>query len=345
LVYPAGHVLVHRFLSFLTSNGSNLRLAQQIYGLLYMCSVLFTCAIYRQAGSVPNYVLLLLPLSKRLHSLFMLRLFNDCWALVAVQAATLAYSNGLDDLGSVLFSAALSVKMSILLYVPGLVLVLLKRHGLLRTLRHGFRIALIQILVAIPFLRAYPWSYLASAFEFSRVFLYKWTVNWRFLSEEVFLSRTWALALLVGHLSALVAFASFKWCRKDGGVWIVLKRGLRRPTIPAGLTEVTADQFITILYTSNLIGILFARSLHYQFYSWYAQQVPFLLWRTRYPIALRIIILACIEYAWNVFPSTTTSSGLLVGSNLTLLLGIWFGFPEGKAKGYNKRSSKQKKNV
>ena len=43
----------------------------------------------------------------------------------------------------------------------------------------------------------------------------------------------------------------------------------------------------TVLYTSNLIGILFARSLHYQFYSWYALQLPFLACRTKYPVVVR----------------------------------------------------------
>jgi hypothetical protein len=45
----------------------------------------------------------------------------------------------------------------------------------------------------------------------------------------------------------------------------------------------------TILFTSNLIGILFARSLHYQFYAWYAQQLPFLVWRTPYPLVLKYV--------------------------------------------------------
>lgn len=32
-----------------------------------------------------------------------------------------------------------------------------------------------------------------------------------------------------------------------------------------------------LLFTSNLIGIICSRSLHYQFHSWYFHQIPFLL--------------------------------------------------------------------
>lgn len=49
----------------------------------------------------------------------------------------------------------------------------------------------------------------------------------------------------------------------------------------------TVSDVATIFFTSNLIGIIFARSLHYQFYSWYAQQLPFLAWRTRYPVLVK----------------------------------------------------------
>ena len=81
----------------------------------------------------------------------------------------------------------------------------------------------------------------------------------------------------------------------------------------------------TILFTSNLIGICFSRSLHYQFYSWYAQQVPFLLFHTPYPVWTRLLLMAVIEYGWNVFPSTNLSSAVLVCGNAFLLIGLWFG--------------------
>lgn len=39
-----------------------------------------------------------------------------------------------------------------------------------------------------------------------------------------------------------------------------------------------------------------------------------------------------IEYAFDTFPSTPLSSSVLVGANALLLVGIWFGYPEGKPR-------------
>ncbi|TFY76965.1 hypothetical protein EWM64_g7049 [Hericium alpestre] len=269
LVYPAGHVYIHQLLYNVTQSGEDLLSAQQIYAVF--------------AGTVPNWVLLLLPLSKRLHSIFVLRLFNDCWAVVLTQLSILAYVRGLDSIATLLFSAALSVKMSVFLYLPGILVVLFRRRGLVKTLRLLLAMASVQAVLALPFLREHPGPYLKNAFDLSRIFLYKWTVNWRFFSEDTFLNPVFARTLLLAHLSVLIIFGLTRWCQKDGGVLAVLLRGLRRPQQPPSLSPLLADETITILFTSNLIGILFARSLHYQFYSWYAWQVPFLAWKTRYP--------------------------------------------------------------
>lgn len=194
--------------------------------------------------------------------------------------------------------------MSVLLYLPGLLVILFKRRGLVSTMRHMLTIVATQALLAANFLDGDRWAYLRSSFDFSRVFLYKWTVNWRLIDEDTFLSPGWAKGLLIGHASVLVAFGLFRWCRPDGGVWPVLARGLRKPLRPAALAPLSADcesilptgafksvifeiDVATVFFTSNLIGIIFARSLHYQFYSWYAQQVPFLAWKTRYPFLVK----------------------------------------------------------
>ncbi|KAF5369448.1 hypothetical protein D9758_002671 [Tetrapyrgos nigripes] len=322
LVYPAGHVYIHNMLYEITNSGTNVQLAQHLYALLYLVSVTLTCAIYGKSRSVPNWLLLVLPLSKRLHSIFVLRLFNDCWSLVFVQSAILAFQSEMDGLGTILYSAALSVKMSAFLYLPGLLVILVKRHGILFTMRKLVNIFGIQTLLAYPFIQEDLWAYMHCAFDFSRVFLYKWTVNWRIVSEETFLSREFAKCLLIGHVVILVCFGLFRWCKSDGGVVTVLDRALRRLNRPAGLAPITPDYVATVLFTSNLIGILFARSLHYQFYSWYAQQVPFLVWKTKYPVFVKICLMLAVEYAWNVFPSTVLSSSVLLGSNLAIVLGL-----------------------
>jgi len=44
-----------------------------------------------------------------------------------------------------------------------------------------------------------------------------------------------------------------------------------------------------ILFTSNVLGIVFARSLHYQFYAWYAHQIVFLLWQSPFELFHRSV--------------------------------------------------------
>lgn len=135
----------------------------------------------------------------------------------------------------------MSVKMSVLLYLPGLLVILFIRGGLWFTLQNLTSIVGIQLLLAFPFLRENWRTYFHYSFDFSRAFLYKWTVNWRIVSEDTFLSSTWARGLFLGHLSVLICFGLFRWCTHDGGVASVLERGLRRPSLPAGLSPVTPN--------------------------------------------------------------------------------------------------------
>jgi alpha-1,3-mannosyltransferase len=137
-------------------------------------------------------------------------------------------------------SIALSVKMSVLLYFPAFLVVLVKQRGLATTIRLFLTILSVQGLIAHPFLLEYPLPYMKNAFDFGRIFLYKWTVNWRFLSEERFLNPKFAKALLVGHATVLIAFG-FRWCRTAGGAMAVLNRAIQRPNRPASPVPVTSE--------------------------------------------------------------------------------------------------------
>ena len=70
-----------------------------------------------------------------------------------------------------------------------------------------------QLLLSLPFLMENPLGYMNGAFDLGRQFMFKWTVNWRFLPEWLFLSRSFHLLLLSAHLLTLLLFALRRWKR------------------------------------------------------------------------------------------------------------------------------------
>jgi alpha-1,3-mannosyltransferase len=121
-------------------------------------------------------------------------------------------------------------------------------------------------------------SYTQKAFEFTRVFLYKWTVNWHFLPESWFVSQQLAVLLLLAHLMLLWSFANRRWFAEQG-LWEAgqsflcrsprdvksssAKKGINQPR-----SSLPAEEVLRMVFTANFVGIVCARSLHYQFYSW-----------------------------------------------------------------------------
>ncbi|KAF2298464.1 hypothetical protein GH714_023659 [Hevea brasiliensis] len=83
------------------------------------------------------------------------------------------------------------------------------------------------------------------------------------------------------------------------------------------------EHIMTMMFSGNFIGIFCARSLHYQFYSWYFYSLPYLLWRTPFPTLLRLILFVGVEFCWNVYPSNNFSSALLLFLHLVILWGQW----------------------
>lgn len=58
-----------------------------------------------------------------------------------------------------------------------------------------------------------------------------------------------------------------------------------------------------------------------QFYSWYFHTLPFLLWQTNFPVAVRLAVLCGVEFGFNVFPATPISSVVLQVIRFDLALG------------------------
>ena len=67
-------------------------------------------------------------LSKRLHSIYLLRLFNDCFAVAALFTAIYAYQSRRWLLGSTFCSLGVGIKMSVLLTFPAFAIMLFQGH-------------------------------------------------------------------------------------------------------------------------------------------------------------------------------------------------------------------------
>ena len=168
LVYPGGFVWVFAVLRWAAGgDGSDIRMAQWIFLGCYIAT--HACVLATYGLSRPHYMppaaCLLLILSKRLHSIYLLRLFNDCWSLLFLHAAVLLFAYAANRscnasgakkrwttkggtiktkeasiamgsvtrlvwmVGCLLYSYAVSIKMNIFTFAPALLLLMLLAGG------------------------------------------------------------------------------------------------------------------------------------------------------------------------------------------------------------------------
>uniref|UniRef100_A0A915EY86 dolichyl-P-Man:Man5GlcNAc2-PP-dolichol alpha-1,3-mannosyltransferase n=1 Tax=Echinococcus canadensis TaxID=519352 RepID=A0A915EY86_9CEST len=289
-------------------HGKNIFAAQCLFTGLYAITMVLVLNIYRKLRKVPLLPILILAFaSYRVHSIYLLRLFNDPWAMFFLYASVNWCLYNHFSCAAVFFSMAVGVKMNILLFAPGFLLVLLKHRGVYETLGHLAECGIIQVLLGAIFFFRNSEAYFSRAFDFSRQFMYKWTVNWRVIPEALFLDRRFHAALLVLHL-LLLSFFLMKFSRSCGGFKTFLQ-----PLPPSQEQKIIAEDVLYPMFVSNFVGIAFSRSLHYQFYVWYYHSIPFILWS---------VALLSDPMSWNVYPSTVLSSATLHVCHAIILLGL-----------------------
>lgn len=144
LVYPAAHVYSYAGLYHLTDSGRHILLGQILFAILYLATLAVVIACYRQSGA-PPYLLPLLVLSKRLHSVYVLRLFNDGLAAFAMWAAILLFQNRKWNAGVIVWSTGVAIKMTLLLLAPAIVVITVLSLSLLPSIRLGLLAVLVQV--------------------------------------------------------------------------------------------------------------------------------------------------------------------------------------------------------
>lgn len=149
--------------------------------------------------------------------------------------------------------------MNVLLYLPAVGYLLVVYQGLAGAVSSLALIAGVQVLLAAPFIG--HGSYFSNAFDLSREFLYKWTVNWRWVGEEGFSDRRFHVALLAAHLAA-IGLLVFAWAEREGGVLKLARRAFAKPREPAGASVHKSGQAPLVdADRASALGVLDERSV------------------------------------------------------------------------------------
>lgn len=307
IAYPAGFCWVYGALRWLQVDISG---AQVLFAALYLATLAVVLWIYKLARC-PGWLAALCVLSKRVHSVYVLRLFNDAAAQLPLYLALLLFLKQRRQAAALAYSIAVSIKMHPLLYCPTVGLCLVLEGGWRHALALIGLMAGAQLGLALPFLRADAAAYLKRSFGGPGDLQQVWSVNWAMLPEHLFASRAFAGGLLLLHLALLAWFAHCRWI--PGGL---LDAKLRRWRA-AGVLE--SQAVVGAWFGCNFVGICCLRTMHFQYISWYFHTVPFLAWYALQPElhqgirwALRCVAVAALTLAVEV-PYLLTTRGEVRG--------------------------------
>jgi len=310
IAYPAGFLYLFSGIYSLCAN--DISCAQSLFSFFYVTQLATMMAIY-WIGGATWWTLPLLAMSRRLHSIFVLRLFNDAPCMLLFHLALLFLllsrkNKQLLSISTLFLSMALGIKMNVLLAAPAWALAVLSLTlNWTDALLQGGLFILIQVALAFPFLRSNWRAYLGIAFNFGRQFEWQWTVNWRFLGQPLFEALQFSGMLLPAvQLGLIIYLAETRWI----------------PGLPSFFLQprpMKERQIIIAIWECMLVGILLSRSLHYQFYSWYVLSLPFLASSCFNSILWTVGLFLTVEFCWNVFPSTGLSSLTLLVVHCSLL--------------------------
>ena len=178
-------------------------------------------------------------------------------------------------------SLGISIKMSVLFFIPAFLLITTLNQGLLTAIFYQIMILLLCLFYSLPFLMHNAKSYYSVAFDFDRTFDLIVSRNYHFLTDEEFYkSNSFSKVLLALHLILLLVALLLKWLSLKG---VFSTLGLY--PLRLGIFGFQVDSFkpltsifiAEVFFVCNIIGIFWLRGMHQQFSIWYSFSIPFLI--------------------------------------------------------------------
>ena len=255
LVYPAAFVYIYNALYYLTNQGVDILTAKVIFLFVYLYTQAAVMGLYYRAQPLfspyYNWLYVMLSISPRIHSIYLLRFFNDAVAVLMLYISLHLLYVGKGTLrqylGCIVYSLAVGTKMSILLFAPGIFAIWVRTYPARQVARFIVLCGFVQLLIGAPFLAIDSMAYISKSFELGRVFTQKWSVNYSFLPNYIFIHPYFSLALLFSTVVVMAVFALARWYPRT----YVDKTGLRGHG-----THKSMGLFLQTVFESNIIGDL-----------------------------------------------------------------------------------------
>ena len=172
LVYPAGHVYNFYLLYKLSFNG-DFETARLIFIGLYCFMNFIIFKIYDQTLNKKNqWIKIFIAICQIMLFCIVERLFNDVIVMIYMYLSIyflINYNKYPIFIATIFYGIALSVKMNVLLFLPGFLYVINHMKGPLFTIFQLFIIAFLTILIPFPFLASNATNYFNKSFDFSNV--------------------------------------------------------------------------------------------------------------------------------------------------------------------------------
>ncbi|GET93276.1 alpha-1,3-mannosyltransferase, putative [Leishmania tarentolae] len=351
LVYPGGFVWVYSVLYYLTKKGEAVELAQWLHAGVYLVTLTMVLRLYTSSGLTWKTIIPLF-VSKRIRSLYVLQLSSDCWAMLFLFAAV-SFIAGRPSravtrsrqwfIGCLCYSFAVSIKMDILLFAPGMLYVMLRTLPFWRVVWNLFVCAALQVAVSLPFLVYDYRAYLAKSVKLDCGLIEQWPVNYRFLDADLVRRPEFGQALFAMTVATWILLWRTRWAARtyltDSEAQVLhpaIEETRRQSTLSRGRAHgdeavddeaqeqaVYASTLLTF-FEANLVGVIFARSIHYQFYTRFFYTVPLVLAYTKFPRVLRLMSFALIRQGFESFPPTPNTSMMLQGGFALALFALLF---------------------
>lgn len=211
IAYPAGFVYFYSFISLITNGGEEIFTAQMIFFGLHLLTTIVVAKIY-VLGKAPCWTLVLALMSKRVHSIFLLRMFNDAISACFAYISILLLLNEHSTIASCFLSLAVSVKIGPCFYWAPFGLRLILDGGWANAIPKLSLIVLIQLVLGLPFLLTDHKAYIGRSFGGPGDLQQVWSVNWKFLPSELFHHVNFQLLLFATYVITMMCFLYKKWC-------------------------------------------------------------------------------------------------------------------------------------